>query len=86
MRDINESAKKFDQETFKEITRTLSHNIREDLRIILGFIELLDTRYHNDLTKDADFKKFVFYIVEYSQKLQATNEDLIRMCEDMDGE
>lgn len=86
MSNINEPAKRLDPEKFREIINTLSHDIREDLRIILGFIALLDDRYNNDLTKDADFRKFIFYIVEYGQKLQETNEKLIKMCEELEND
>jgi ligand-binding sensor protein len=73
-RDLKDNLKRFEA-----ITNITAHNIREDLHIILGFINLLDDRYTLDI--DDDFKKFMFYITEYSEKLKNTAELLIDICE-----
>lgn len=60
----------------EKITDIIAHNIKEELLIILGFIELLDDRYCNKM--DDDFQKFIFYIVEYGEKLRETTDLLVR--------
>lgn len=64
---------------FGKIMEIVAHNVREELLIILGFIKLLDDRYGPEM--DTDFKKFVFYIVEYSERLKEMAELLIDICE-----
>ena len=70
---------KLTEDRFNEIAGIIGHEMREDVRIILGFIDLLEDRYSAEL--DDDFKKFIFYIVEYSEKLKYLAERVLVICE-----
>jgi signal transduction histidine kinase len=65
---------------FEEITKLVAHDMRENLHIILGFIDLLDGRYQIGDDVDDGFKEFVFYISECGEKLKTMAELLIDMC------
>lgn len=64
---------------FEKITKITAHEMREHLRTILGFIDLLDGRYRSK--NDEEFDTFLYYIKDSGNKLKATAELLMDACE-----
>ena len=69
---------------FEKITGLVAHDMRENLHIILGFIDLLDYRYKDGSIIDEDFNKFMYYISDSGTKLKNTAELLIKICGEVD--
>ena len=65
--------------TLEKITKIVAHDMRENLRVILGFIDLLDERYRSKL--DDSFDVYLYYIREAGDKLNDVAEFLIEECE-----
>jgi len=64
---------------FEEVTKVTAHDMREHLRLILGFIELLNEKYHSKF--DAEFDAYLYYITDSGNKLKDVADDLIEKCE-----
>ena len=69
---------------FEKMTGLVAHDMRENLHIILGFIDLLDYRYKDGSIIDEDFNKFMYYISDSGTKLKNTAELLIKICGEVD--
>ena len=67
-------------ERFEKITGLVAHDMRENLYIILGFINLLNDRYKPGKIVDDDFEKFLYYISDCGEKLKDMAELLITTC------
>ena len=65
---------------FEKITNLVAHDMRENLHIVLGFIDLLGDRYKFGDVVDDDFRKFVFYVSDCGEKLKDMSELLIDIC------
>lgn len=63
----------------KEVAKMTGHDMQEHLRIILGFMDLLDTRYRSRF--DNEFDTYLYYIKDSGAKLRHVADDLIRLCE-----
>lgn len=64
---------------FEELTKVTAHDMREHLRIILGFMDLLNDKYHSKF--DAEFDTYLYYISEAGNKLKDVADELIEKCE-----
>ena len=75
---LNENIKKLAQsnkelEQFAYIT---SHDLREPLRMITSFLQLLERRYHDQLDQDAN--EFIGFAVDGAKRLDAMTNDLLQ--------
>ena len=53
-----------------------SHDLREPLRMITNFLQLLERRYHDQL--DADANEFIYYAVDGAKRLNHMINDLLK--------
>lgn len=67
---------------FEKITRLVSNDMRENIVIILGFIDLLSNRYQIGDVVDEDFNKFVSYISDSGEEIKDLAELLIDTCKE----
>ncbi|MBZ2166778.1 PAS domain S-box protein [Methanobacterium spitsbergense] len=75
---LNENIKKLAQsnkelEQFAYIT---SHDLREPLRMITSFLQLLERRYHDQLDQDAN--EFIGFAVDGAKRLDVMTNDLLQ--------
>lgn len=71
LRNLSQSNKELEQ--FAYIT---SHDLREPLRMIVSFLQLLERRYKDQLDKDA--KEFIEYAVNGAKRLDNMTNDLLQ--------
>ena len=71
LKDLAESNKELEQ--FAYIT---SHDLREPLRMITSFLQLLERRYKDNLDQDAN--DFIGYAVNGAKRLDAMTNDLLK--------
>ena len=64
---------------FEVLTKVTAHDMREHLRLILGFIALLDDRYRSKI--GPEFDTYLYYIVDSGNRLKDVADDLIETCE-----
>jgi PAS domain S-box-containing protein len=70
-KDLEQSNKELEQ--FAYIT---SHDLREPLRMITSFLQLLEKRYNDQLDKDAH--EFIGFAVDGAKRLDAMTNDLLQ--------
>ncbi len=63
------------QEEFRQFAYAVSHDLREPVRMIVSYAQLLDRRYHAQL--DGDGSDFMQYIVEAAQRMDRLLGDLL---------
>lgn len=63
------------QEEFRQFAYAVSHDLREPVRMIVSYAQLLDRRYHAQL--DGDGLDFMQYIVEAAQRMDRLLGDLL---------
>lgn len=62
-------------EEFRQFAYAVSHDLREPLRMIVSYAQLLDRRYHGQL--DSDGQDFMRYIMEATQRIDRLLSDLL---------
>ncbi len=62
------------QEEFRQFAYAVSHDLREPVRMIVSYAQLLDRRYHEQL--DGDGADFMRYILEATQRMERLLGDL----------
>lgn len=63
------------QEEFRQFAYAVSHDLREPVRMIVSYSQLLDRRYHAQL--EGDGTDFMQYIVEAAQRMDRLLGDLL---------
>jgi two-component system, chemotaxis family, sensor kinase Cph1 len=63
------------EEEFRQFAYAVSHDLREPIRMIASYTQLLDRRYHEQL--DADAAEFIRYITEGTQRMDRLLGDLL---------
>ena len=71
LKDLAQSNKELEQ--FAYIT---SHDLREPLRMITSFLQLLERRYKDNLDQDAN--DFIGYAINGAKRLDAMTNDLLK--------
>lgn len=69
-----ESAAKYNQ-SLKDFSYIVSHDLREPLRTINSYIKLLERRYNDHF--DADAKDFMFFVTDGVARMDALIQDLL---------
>ena len=64
---------------FEQFAYVSSHDLREPLRMITSFLQLLKRRYSDDLDEDAN--DFINYAVEGAKRLDMMINDLLEFSE-----
>ncbi len=62
-------------EEFRQFAYAVSHDLREPIRMIASYTQLLDRRYQDQL--DADGLEFMRYILEAAQRMDRLLGDLL---------
>ncbi len=63
------------QDEFRQFAYAVSHDLREPIRMIVSYIQLLDRRYQGQL--DGDGQEFLRYITEATQRMDRLLGDLL---------
>src|SRR3984957_6648925 len=63
------------QEEFRQFAYAVSHDLREPIRMIVSYTQLLDRRYQAQL--DGDGQDFMRYILEATQRMERLLGDLL---------
>jgi light-regulated signal transduction histidine kinase (bacteriophytochrome) len=63
------------QEDFRQFAYAVSHDLREPVRMIVSYAQLLERRYHAQL--DGDGSDFMQYIMEAAQRMDRLLGDLL---------
>lgn len=63
----------------RKVANITGHDMREHIRIILGFMDLLDKRYRSKL--DSEFDTYLYYIKDSGNRLRHVADDLMELCE-----
>jgi signal transduction histidine kinase len=76
-KDLEQKAQELSRsnDDLKEFAYAISHDLKEPLRVIDGFVKLLVKRYKGNLSSDAD--NFMEYIVDAVQRMQLMIKDLL---------
>lgn len=75
---LNENIKKLAQSNkeLEQFAYVTSHDLREPLRMITSFLQLLERRYHDKLDQDAN--EFIGFAVDGAKRLDAMTNDLLQ--------
>jgi PAS domain S-box-containing protein len=69
------TALKHSNEELEQFAHVTSHDLREPLRMITSFLQLLERRYQDQL--DADANEFIGYAVDGAKRLDAMIQDIL---------
>jgi PAS domain S-box-containing protein len=75
---LNENIKKLAQsnEELEQFAYITSHDLREPLRMITSFLQLLERRYKGQLDQDAN--EFIWFAIDGAKRLDAMTNDLLQ--------
>lgn len=76
-REIEEAVEKLEESNaeLERFASVASHDLREPLRAVRSYLELLDSRYADDLDDDA--REFIEFAVTGAKRMQSMIEDLL---------
>src|ERR1700678_3751108 len=63
------------QEEFRQFAYAVSHDLREPVRLIVSYTQLLEGRYHDQC--EGDGAEFMRYIVDATQRMDRLLADLL---------
>lgn len=63
------------QEEFRQFAYAVSHDLREPIRMIVSYTQLLERRYRGEL--DSDGQEFMRYIMDATQRMDRLLSDLL---------
>jgi PAS domain S-box-containing protein len=72
---INNQKLETSNERFKEFAYIVSHDLQEPLRMVINFMQLLQSRYHDKLDKDAE--EFIEFAVNGGIRMKTLISDLL---------
>jgi light-regulated signal transduction histidine kinase (bacteriophytochrome) len=71
---LNNELKNMNKE-LEHFAHTISHDLKEPLRMVKSFVNLLDQKYRNQL--DEKGQKYIYYAVDGAERMETLIEDLL---------